>query len=320
MSLAADLEDVHAIARELAIEIRTAVFPHLGRSHARSSVGVAPGGDVTMAIDEVAERVIAQRLQAVGDIAYYSEDEGYVRFGRPRATLVIDPIDGTRPAAAGFEACVASIAVLPPDPDATLGQTASGVVVELQSGACVEARRGAGARRDGQALRCHRNPALHEVFWGASQRARPALPVALVLADLIDGCAMHGGYFDLGSAAFTMTRIGTGQLDAYVDPGARMVDELPELEAAFRAVGGGIVATNWPYDIAAAALIVREAGGVVTDASGGALDDAPAIGSGDGYRVSVLAASSAPLHESLLGALEAGFARLRSWSGGAEAS
>ena len=53
-------------------------------------------------------------LRAAGDIAFYSEDRGYVEFGTPRAILVVDPIDGTRPAAAGLESCCVSVAVVPP--------------------------------------------------------------------------------------------------------------------------------------------------------------------------------------------------------------
>ena len=74
-----------------------------------------------MAIDEIAERVTEECCTEAGDIAFYSEDRGYVEIGTPRAILVIDPVDGTRPAAAGFEACCVSVAVLPPSRDATLG-------------------------------------------------------------------------------------------------------------------------------------------------------------------------------------------------------
>jgi DNA-binding transcriptional LysR family regulator len=66
-----------------------------------------------MAIDEIAEQVTEQCCAEAGDIAFYSEDRGYVEFGRPRAILLIDPIDGTRPAAAGLESCCVSVAVLP---------------------------------------------------------------------------------------------------------------------------------------------------------------------------------------------------------------
>ena len=117
--------------------------------------------------------------------------------------------------------------------------------------------------------------------------------MTVVLEDLIDGSSMRGGYFDLGSATFNMTRIVTGQLDAYVDVGRRVVDEFPATEAAFRAAGEGAVCTNFPYDVAAAALIVQEAGGVVTEADGRSLDDHPGGRVGRAYGIAVLASASA---------------------------
>jgi fructose-1,6-bisphosphatase/inositol monophosphatase family enzyme len=63
--------------------------------------------------------------------------------------------------------------------------------------------------------------------------------------------------------------------------------------------------------VAAAALVVTEAGGVVTAADGGPLGPSPAIGSGDGWGVAVLASASLPLHERLLEATEHGMRRLQ---------
>ena len=126
--------------------IRDAVYPLLGTAAARRARGRAPGGDVTMAIDEIAETVTEQCCREAGDIAFYSEDRGYVEIGTPRAILLIDPIDGTRPAAAGFEACCVSVAVLPPSQDATLGDVEFGVVHEIKNGQRFFATRGEGAR------------------------------------------------------------------------------------------------------------------------------------------------------------------------------
>jgi myo-inositol-1(or 4)-monophosphatase len=307
---------VHQLALDTATRVRDAVAPSLGEPGARARVGVAPGGDVTMAIDEVAEAVIATCLAEAGDVAYYSEDRGFVAFGDPRAIFVIDPIDGTRPAAAGLESCCVSIAVVPPRREATLGDVTFGVVHEIKSGDRFSAERGGGARgehADGSPIRLQlsENEDLAALFWTAGLRGRPVLPVSIVLESLVDGSSMRGGYFDLGSATFNMTRIVTGQLDAYVDIGRRLVDELPELEEPFRAVGEGAVCTNFPYDIAAAGLIVAEAGGVVTRADGGPLDRHPAVGSGDGFGVAVLAASSATLHAKLLAEVDRGMQRLR---------
>ena len=78
--------------------------------------------------------MVEQRLEAAGNIGFYSEDRGLVTYGLPRAFFVIDPVDGTRPAAAGLESCVVSVAVVPPSEDARLGDVQFGVVHELKTG------------------------------------------------------------------------------------------------------------------------------------------------------------------------------------------
>src|SRR5262249_30614970 len=158
----------------------------------------------------------------------YSEDRGYVEIGRPRAILVVDPIDGTRPAAAGLESCCVSVAVVPPSRDATPGDVSFGVGPEVKHGHRFSARRGGGTpieRVDGtrQPVVLSPNTDLRALFWTAGLRGRPVMPMSLVLEELIDGSSMHGGFFDLGSATFNMTRLVTGQLDAYVDLGWRLV-------------------------------------------------------------------------------------------------
>jgi myo-inositol-1(or 4)-monophosphatase len=300
---------VDRLAIDLAQRVRDAVAPSLGAPGAREGVGVAPGGDVTMAIDEIAEQVVEAVCIEAGDIAFYSEDRGYVEIGRPRAILVVDPIDGTRPAAAGLESCCVSVAAVPPSPDATLGEVQLGIVHEIKSGHRFIARRGGGVQA-AQPVRLSANTDLGALFWTAGLRGRPAMPTTIVLEELIDGSGMRGSYFDLGSATFNMTRIVTGQLDAYVDVGRYVVDVQPALEAAFRQVGAGAVCTNFPYDVAAAALIVEEAGGLVTRPDGTSIADHPAVGSGDGYGIAVVASASAALHDQLLEAIARGMQRL----------
>jgi myo-inositol-1(or 4)-monophosphatase len=313
------------LALEVAARVRDAVVPQLGAADSRERVARAPGGDATLAIDEVAELVVEDALAAEGDVGVYSEDRGLVTYGRPRAFFIVDPIDGTRPAAAGLESCCVSIAVVPPSEDARLGDVSFGVVHELKSGQRFWAARGRSPRAEqvsGEpvALRRSANTDLSALFWTAGLRGRPLLPTSVVLEELVDGSSMGGGYFDLGSAAFNLTRIVTGQLDAYVDVGRRIVDECPETEAAFLEVGEGAVCTNFPYDVAAAALIVQEAGGVVTHADGRPLDDHPAVGSSRAHGLAVLAAASDHLHRLLLAAVDKGMHRLRDWvaRGGAE--
>ncbi len=52
-----------------------------------------------------------------------------------------------------------------------------------------------------------------------------------------------------------MTRVVTGQLDAYIEPGPRIVADVPGMREAFEDLGGGAVLNNSPYDLAAVALI-----------------------------------------------------------------
>jgi myo-inositol-1(or 4)-monophosphatase len=131
-----------------------------------------------------------------------------------------------------------------------------------------------------------------------------------VLGEAVDASSVGGAVFDLGSAAFDVTRIVTGQLDAYVDVGSRMIEDVPALRERFEQVGGGAVLNNSPYDLAAPVLCLEEAGGVVTDARGRPLRSRPLLGSGHEYQMSCVAACNAELHERLLAVLDRGFTRL----------
>jgi myo-inositol-1(or 4)-monophosphatase len=185
-----------------------------------------------------------------------------------------------------------------------------GVVVEIKSGRRFVAVRGEGLQCDAP-VSLSQNQDLDRLFWVYGLRGRPARQTIEVLAELLDRSSVGGGTFDLGSATFDMTRVLTGQLDAYVEPGPRMIDEVPGMLEEFRRVGGGAVLNNSPYDVAAAALCLAEGGAVVTDAAGRPLDDRPLLGSGHEFQMSMLAAANEPLHARLVAEIDRGIARLR---------
>ena len=134
--------------------------------------------------------------------------------------------------------------------------------------------------------------------------------IAEVIGELIDASSVGGGTFDLGSASYDMTRIATGQLDAYVEPGPRMVADVPGMRERFERLGGGAVLNNSPYDIAAAALCLEEAGAAITDAYGAPLANRPLLGSGAEFQISCVAAANAELHRGILESIERGIERL----------
>jgi myo-inositol-1(or 4)-monophosphatase len=190
-----------------------------------------------------------------------------------------------------------------------------GVVHEIKEGGVFRALRGQGVRAysaDGtpRTLEPSTNADLGRLFWTIGFRGRPAPELVAVLGGLIDRSSVDGGVFDIGSATYSMTRILTGQLDAYVDVGPRMLETAPWVEARFREVGKGSVLNNAPYDVAASTLILQEAGCPVTDAAGGSLAGRPLLGADARFQMAVIASSNPKLQEALVREVGAGMERL----------
>jgi myo-inositol-1(or 4)-monophosphatase len=305
------------LVAELALGLREHVLPQLGSHAGRAHLQTGTGGDVTFAIDEEAEayleRFLAERAPGV---AYYSEDRGMVGTPAAEAVLLVDPIDGTRPAMAGLESCCAAVAAAPlGDGVPVMADVDVGCVVEIKSGTTFIAERGAGveirpATGDRRTAHLSSNTDVSRMFWTLGFRGRPAVPLVHVLGELIDASSVGGAVFDLGSAAFDLTRLVTGQLDAYLDVGSRMIEEAPSLRSRFEHVGGGAILNNSPYDLAAPVLCLEEAGGVVTDARGDPLGGRPLLGSGHDFQMSCVAAANSQLHERIMGYVERGISRL----------
>jgi fructose-1,6-bisphosphatase/inositol monophosphatase family enzyme len=213
---------------------------------------------------------------------------------------------------AGLEsACVAvALAPLGPDGDPTMRDVTAGAVVEIKSGDWFFAVRGGGVRSS-RAVRLSGQTDVSRMFWGYGFRGRPVRPTVEVLGDLIDASSVGGGTFELGSQAFAMTRVVTGQLDAVIEVGSRLIEDVPGMREEFERVGGGQVLNNSPYDLAAPWLCLVEAGGVVTDGWGAPLDGRRLLGSGHEFQMSSISAANAELHAQLVAAVDAGVARLQ---------
>jgi myo-inositol-1(or 4)-monophosphatase len=295
---------------ELALGVRDQVLPSLGSVAGRAVVGGGAGGDVTFAVDEVAERFVEEFVGSRAPrMAVYTEDRGLVGGGDAVDVLVVDPIDGTRPAMAGLESACVAVALAPlGDGSPVMGDVTVGCVVEIKSGDWYLARRGSGVSSS-RPVALSACVDMGRMFWGFGFRGRPARPVVEVLGDLIDSSSVGGGTFELGSQAFAMTRIVTGQFDAVIEVGSRMIDEVPGMRAAFERLGDGHVLNNSPYDLAAPWLILSEAGGVASDGWGEPLDRHRLLGSE--YQMSSICASNAALHSHLVREVDEGIARLR---------
>lgn len=295
---------------ELAESLRAQVLPQLGAHAGRAHTGEAEGGDITFAIDEAAEtRMESFLAERAPGVAFYSEDRGMINptGGEAEWVLVVDPIDGTRPALAGLESCCVSVAAARLNGEPTMGDVAVGCIVEIKSGARFLAERGKGLE---PAPTLSANEKIDRMFWVYGLRGRPVRGLMEVLAELVDSSSVGGASFDLGSATFDMTRVVTGQLDAYIEPGPRMVSDVPGMKEEFERVGGGAILNNSPYDLAAATLCLQEGGAIVTDAYGESLDARALLGSSHEFQMSCIAAANAGLHAEICHAIDAGIERL----------
>ncbi|RJP73829.1 MAG: hypothetical protein C4532_03965 [Candidatus Abyssobacteria bacterium SURF_17] len=295
----------------LSASIRDAVRPWVLGARGGEVVGRSHSGDATFKIDEIAERHLAEFLAATPEpIAYFSEDKGLVmpRTGTPEWLLIVDPIDGTRNAKSGFEACMVSVALARYAERPTLADVTHGILREIVGERIfyVEKHAPSEIMIGGQTVKLalSRTGDLGLLRWSLTMPGRPAALVFGVMADLIDASSIRGGFFSCNSTCYSISRIVTGQLDAYVDIANRIVRDFPETAEKFRAISGGRITGFSSYDIAAAHLIAKQAGVVISDAYGNPLDDMLLLDTSPANLRSCVAASSKSLHARLLAYIE----------------
>ncbi len=306
--------------RALAAHVKAAVFPHLGTWRARKVTGIASSGDATFDIDDIAESAVENFIRAHAlNVAYYSEDRGLVKPSgerEPEGILIIDPIDGTRGAIAGFEACVVSVAWTDFTSDPTVADVRYASITEIKGDRTFFAERGAGARIfDGEgrpiAIQLSPTPDIADMAWSLGMVGAPLDRVLAAIKETANPTTVRGGFFVLNSSAFELTRLVTGQLAAVVDVRNRLLTDVPATREEFRLYGGGRLLCLYGYDVAAALLILKEAGGIATDAWGRDLSDWKLLDTTEPNFGSLIASSNSVLHARLVESIDAGFARLR---------
>ena len=254
--------DLHAGVQAAVAAAGKIALGYFHGSHRRWEKG--PGQIVTeadLAVDHHLREALTRLLPEAGWLSEETADDGS-RLTR-RQVWVVDPIDGTRSFAAGkpeFTICVALV-------DA--GRPVLGVVLNPATGELFEARHDGGARLDGRPIHV-RDPAGivgARIGISSTERHREALAAAL------PGAVPTA----IGSLAYKLVLIAAGRLDGYVSRRK---------------------AHDW--DIAAAELILAEAGAVLTDAAGRPI----AYGQTEPWRQGLIAAGPG-LHRALVERLAA---------------
>lgn len=277
-----------------------------GKFKNRSFNGYSSAGDAQFDVDKVAEIAVWNFIvNKQIPMAVYTEDRNLAIFGNsPSYLLIVDPIDGTRPAAAGLEMCTISIAAARFDRYAKIVDIEYALLRELKTGAYIygdcehDKLFFSGYPHSQPNLSQTKN--LKEMFWSFEFNGHPTSMMINAYGHLIDQSANTGGVFLFNSASYSISRIITGQLDAYVDIGNRLLKEHPEMRPAFEKVGQGHILHLFPYDIAASVFLAQKAGVVITDAFGKSLSNTLLMDLSDSNQQSCIAASNQELHDQLL--------------------
>ena len=233
--------------------------------------------DFVTEVDRRAERLIAETLlEAVPDSVVLGEELSPEESGSA-LRWIVDPLDGTTNFLHGYPAYAVSIAAAVGDEpvaavvnDVSRGVTYTAVAGE---GAGTGAGAGAGAWCNGAPLRVSSltEPAKALLGTGFPFKQPASEHIEQYLRQLAQLLSQTGGIRRAGSAAIDLAHVAEGRLEGFW-----------ELWLA-------------PWDMAAGILLVREAGGVVTDLAG-----RPAS-----LAAGPIVAGNPTIHEWLLGELNA---------------
>lgn len=196
--------------------------------------------DYASEVDADAEKVIVKELRrAYPDYGVMGEESGVQ--GGGRYMWVIDPLDGTSNYLRGFPHYCVSIALV------ENGEPVDAVIFDPLRNELFTASRGNGAVLNDRRIRVSERKELNGamVHTGFAPRERKHASAQLKCVDAL--LVQAEDIRRTGSAALDLAYVACGRSDAYFEAGVKA------------------------WDIAAGVLLVREAGGRVTDFKGGTL-------------------------------------------------
>ncbi|WP_100656415.1 inositol-1-monophosphatase [Alteromonas flava] len=194
--------------------------------------------DFVTRIDKEAEQAIISKIkQSYPDHAFYGEESG--KQGSDETfTWIIDPLDGTTNFIKGIPHFCVSIALL------HKGRLDQGVVFDPIRGELFTASKGAGAQLNGYRIRTGKQKDLEQTVLATAFPFKQKDTLASYTDSFTRIFTAAGDIRRTGSAALDMAYVAAGRFDGYWERGVQ------------------------PWDIAAGELLVREAGGLVTDFKG----------------------------------------------------
>lgn len=249
--------------------VKERIQPHFKTlSESQPDLGMGAGGDPIKPIDLAAEKAIVEAMQQYGiSFTLISEESGVKEFGdAPKKCYVtVDPIDGTNNLVRGIPFYATSIAI---SAEPALSTVYAALVTDLFDDTTYTALEGKGAYRNGEKIHSSTRESLEDAMVGLDLNSYKVREIATQLTQLIQE-TKHIRHF--GANALELCYVADGTTDAFID------------------IRGKLRTT----DMAAAFLIVKEAGGTMTTPLGDLLD----VPLSPEYRVKFIASGNPQIHK-----------------------
>jgi myo-inositol-1(or 4)-monophosphatase len=253
-------------------KVKDRIHQHLAiLSEPQPDLGKGAGGDPIKPVDLAAEKAIVEVLQQSGiSFTLVSEESGVKEFGDApkRCYVTVDPIDGTNNLVRGIPFYATSIAI---SAKPALSTVYAGLVTDLAHNTTYTALEGKGAYRDGEKISSSTRDSLDDAMVGLDLNSYKVSEIAPKLTNLIKE-TKHIRHF--GANALELCYVADGTTDAFID------------------IRGKLRTT----DMAAAFLIVKEAGGTITMPAGDVLD----AKLGPKQKIKFIASGNKQIHKTIL--------------------
>ncbi|MGL4404626.1 MAG: inositol monophosphatase family protein [Notoacmeibacter sp.] len=202
-------------------------------------VSVKGPGDFVSQADKKAEKIIhAELSRARPGYSFLMEEEGEIIGDDPQHRWIIDPLDGTTNFLHGIPLFAISIAL------ERQGQIVAGLVFNPVMDELFTAERGNGAFVNDRRLRVAGRRDMYEAVIGTGVPHIGRGDHGKYLKQLAKMMPEVAGVRRLGAAALDLAYVAAGRMDGFWEEGLH------------------------PWDVAAGAILIREAGGYVTDETG----------------------------------------------------
>ncbi len=260
-----NVTDLRKIGKRLKKEIPSLVLS----LHEKGPVRKGASGDMTYPIDKKAEEIVIEEIERLGmPVTVVSEECGFKDIKGGGIKILIDPIDGSKNALGGITFFSTSIAVIEGD---IIGALMMGYILNLATGDEFWAIKDKGSFLNAEPIRTQQNHAFNVIAYETSS-PKVDIPKIMPLLSLFNRTRC------LGSTALDMAFLSRGAISMFVTP-----------------------TPSRTFDFAAGYLLIKEAGGVVTDLKGNGIED---IKIGVQRATPILASANEELHKRALEVLK----------------